>query len=80
VLFAVLTDQGERGGVQFFQKPDPEDSWGVPYVKGKCLVKDVTTDEFVGVILLEGMRKSWDPRFESGSIVSRSVRKFSFHG
>ena len=38
-------DQGEQNGVQLYSKPDPEDAYAVPTVKGESIVPDVTSDE-----------------------------------
>ncbi|KAL8283747.1 hypothetical protein RQP46_005542 [Phenoliferia psychrophenolica] len=67
-------DQGEREGVQLYKKPDAENPYGVPTVKGECLVENCTSDAFLAVIQLPGMRLRWDPRFDNGHMLSRFSR------
>lgn len=38
-------DQGESDGVQLWRKPDPEDAYAAPTVKGEAIVQGATPDE-----------------------------------
>ncbi|KAM0793328.1 hypothetical protein ACM66B_000785 [Microbotryomycetes sp. NB124-2] len=67
-------DQGESDGTQLYSKPDPNDAYAVPTVKGEAIIPDATPDEFLAVIQLPGMRKRWDGRFERGNILQRYNR------
>ncbi|GAA5995064.1 START domain-containing protein [Rhodotorula paludigena] len=68
-------DAGERDGVQLWTKTDPDDPYAVPTVKGEAIVKDATSEAFLGgVVQLPGMRKLWDPRFEGGHMLARYDR------
>ncbi|KAM0756223.1 Bet v1-like protein [Meredithblackwellia eburnea MCA 4105] len=74
-------DQGEReGGVQLYKKDDPENPYGVPTVKGEVIVPNCTSDAFLAVIQLPGMRTRWDPRFQGGHMLARYSRlSFAFY-
>ncbi|KAH8930138.1 Bet v1-like protein [Atractiella rhizophila] len=73
-------DQGERDGVHYYRKDDPTDAYAVPFVKGVCEVPDCTTDDYLAVLQLEGMRKTWDDRLEEGKMVERyRLRSFAFY-
>ncbi|KAK4050508.1 hypothetical protein OIO90_005091 [Microbotryomycetes sp. JL221] len=67
-------DYGEQEGTQLYWKPDPEDAYAVPTVKGEAVVPNATPDEFLAVLQLPGMRKRWDGRFQNGQILQRYNR------
>ncbi|GAA6004308.1 hypothetical protein JCM10207_000661 [Rhodosporidiobolus poonsookiae] len=73
--------QGERDGVKLWKKTDAADPNAVPTVKGECLVEGVTSEAFLsGVVGLSSTRKLWDPRFETGHVLTRYSRTtFAFY-
>ncbi|SGY31314.1 BQ5605_C002g01221 [Microbotryum silenes-dioicae] len=67
-------DFGETNEVQLHRKADPDDAYAVPTVRGECVVKDCTSDDFLSILQLPGLRKRWDLRFDSGIMVRRFNR------
>ncbi|GAA97113.1 uncharacterized protein L969DRAFT_53973 [Mixia osmundae IAM 14324] len=72
-------DAGDRDGTHIWKKPDA-DPYGVPTVKGTCLIENATTDEVTGVLVLPAMRKLWDTRVVQARALARySPRIFAFY-
>lgn len=65
-------DLGDKDDVRLEKKIETgEDASSIPLVRGTCIVQNATTDELVPIIQTPGVRKKWDPRFETAWIVRR---------
>ncbi|KAN0066473.1 hypothetical protein ACQY0O_000567 [Thecaphora frezii] len=73
-------DAGEREGVKLYRKTSPQHASDVPTVKGVTVVENTTPMQVFSIVQIPGMRKKWDPRFESGESLERySPHSFLFY-
>lgn len=53
---------------------------GIPLVRGTCTIENATTDQIVPIIQSPGIRKKWDPRFDTAWILRRfSASSYEFY-
>lgn len=70
----------DKEDVKLARKATSDDPYDIPLVKGTSIVEATTPAQVLASIQLPGIRKKWDPRFESGHAIARyGIRSYEFY-
>lgn len=62
------------------RKLTSDDPYDIPLVKGTSTIENTTPQQVLASIQLPGIRKKWDPRFESGDAIARyNIHSYEFY-